>query len=48
MLKAMNRLKQSDVKTVIHGMQDEISRFVQDTPASDDVTMLALTLSPKS
>ncbi len=48
MLKAMNRLKRSDVKTVIHGMQDEISRFVQDAPASDDVTMLALTLSPKS
>lgn len=44
MVAAANRLKNSDVRGIIGGMREEIDRFVQDTPASDDVTMLALML----
>jgi len=44
MVAAANRLVNRDVRGIIAGMREEIDRFVLDTPASDDVTMLALML----
>ncbi len=44
MFQALNSLKGKDARQLITGVQEEIEKFVQGTPASDDVTMLALSL----
>lgn len=44
MFRVINGLQGKDVKGMIGGIRREIDNFVEDTPASDDVTMLALTL----
>ncbi len=43
MVETINKLKGKHVKEIIFGMRQELDRFVLDTPASDDVTMLTLT-----
>lgn len=45
MFQVMDRLRGKDVRSVIRGVRGEIDAFVQGTPASDDVTMLILTLT---
>ncbi len=44
MVRSMNTMDSRDVKEIIAQMRKAIDQFVQDTPASDDVTMLALAL----
>lgn len=44
MFDAINRIGTTDVKAILKGMREALDQFVKDTPASDDVTMLALTL----
>ena len=45
LVETLNRLHGKNPRFVIAGVREEIDRFVGDTPASDDVTMLAFTLS---
>ena len=44
MFKAINKTKKMDVKDVIGKLEEEVNSFIGETPASDDLTMLALTL----
>lgn len=44
LIDSINALEISDVTALIEGIQKEIDHFVGDTPASDDITMLALSL----
>jgi len=44
MIEAVNGLKGVGVRSLIKGMREAVGRFVQDEPASDDVTMMALTI----
>ncbi|MFH1135981.1 MAG: SpoIIE family protein phosphatase [Pseudomonadota bacterium] len=44
LVQVLNQARGLDVKAVIAGVREEMRRFVQDTPASDDVTMLAFSL----
>jgi len=39
---ALNRMEHQDMESLIKGLKQEINNFVLDTPASDDITMLAL------
>jgi sigma-B regulation protein RsbU (phosphoserine phosphatase) len=41
----LNALKGKPVREVIRGMREAVDRFTQGAPASDDITMLALTLT---
>jgi len=36
------RLKQREIKDILHGVRSEIEAFTEGTPQSDDITMLAL------
>lgn len=47
MLESIDRLAGRPVKEVILGMRDAVGAFVQDAPAADDLTMLALTISER-
>jgi phosphoserine phosphatase RsbU/P len=42
---ALNNLKGKPVREVIRGMREAIDGFIQGAPASDDVTMLAVSLT---
>ncbi len=45
MVAAINGLKQRGVKGLIGGMREAVAAFVQEAPAADDLTMLALTIT---
>lgn len=45
MVAAINGLKQRGVKGLIGGMREAVATFVQEAPAADDLTMLALTIT---
>ena len=45
MVAAINGLKQRGVKGLISGMREAVAAFVQEAPAADDLTMLALTIT---
>lgn len=45
MFQVLNSLQETDVKAVIRSIREQINAFVQDTPASDDVTLLAVSLN---
>jgi len=40
--KTLARLKQREIKDILHGVRSEIETFTQGSPQSDDITMLAL------
>ena len=40
--KTLARLKQGEIKDILHGVRSEIETFTQGSPQSDDITMLAL------
>jgi len=44
MVAAINALKDRDVRDLIGGMREVVAHFVQEAPAADDLTMLALSI----
>lgn len=48
MLAAINRLRGRNVRSLIDGMREDVAAFVQDAPAADDLTMLALTITGRA
>ncbi|MFZ1536387.1 MAG: SpoIIE family protein phosphatase [Chromatiaceae bacterium] len=47
MVAAINGLKHRGVRDLIGGMREAVAAFVQEAPAADDLTMLALTITPQ-
>jgi phosphoserine phosphatase RsbU/P len=47
MLAALNRSSDDEVRMIIKKVKDNIAAYVGETPASDDLTMLALTLTKR-
>jgi sigma-B regulation protein RsbU (phosphoserine phosphatase) len=45
MVAAINGLKGRGVRDLIGGMREAVAGFVQEAPAADDLTMLALTIN---
>jgi len=44
-IQALNRLKGRPVRELIRGMHEDVDLFIEGAPASDDVTMLAVSLT---
>lgn len=48
MFASFNSIKGDNVRSVIDHLKEAVGNFVQDTPASDDLTMLALKITTKN